>query len=233
MIVADYGENLIRSITDHIDSYLSNISTSEVITLAATVKPKHNRIVSGTDIIAGFTRVSSSPSADQYSILYGAKANPSVLSFNSADIGRSKTLSYYYKPAIMLSWNDMLSGLENADRVKTPVMAVEIDSGGKSFSDQGMTVIEEPKRISVDAIFDTNDDGSCDILQRERVRAELSRAFRSNIVFYDYSVVPARTCGAIIVEDYEDVVVGDESDGKFKNRLGIVVDVLVPIPDFE
>jgi hypothetical protein len=195
-----YADNIYESITKHINNYLSERTYTEQIVVAAKVKLKKNRTLFHTDSITGYTRVNTVSATKQYSVKYGDKGVGTELTFHASNIGEQVTISYRYKPPIMLSWTEMDNGIFE-EKVSTPAISIEILDEYNIEYDQGMSSTADSKSLGVDLVSDVNLDGSLNVSQRDGIKEEIKDAFRSNIKFYDFTFSPASSSGYIEIMD--------------------------------
>jgi len=226
-----HADNIIRSIYDHIDLYLSTRNYSENPFSISTSKTLlKNRVISGSDNIDGFTRVSSNPQVNQYTVInYGGKGNSTNLQFNASNSSQNVEIEYQYKPVLMLSWQETFNQIDK-EQVSTPAVWFEIDSEIDQEYDQGKSTVEDTKILSIGFYADVRKNGSFDVSQRDGIKEELKSALSSNIKLKDYSVSPAiSTSGIITVGRVK--IDRIEDSGRFANGMEGSAVIKVKLPD--
>lgn len=226
----EFATNILRSLYDHIDSYLSERDYTDSITIATSKQLLKNRVVSGSDSIEGFTRVSGTPDEGEYKVVnYGAKGNKTNLQFNISDTGTSVSVVYQYKPVLMLAYQEAVNGITN-EQVSTPCVWFEIDSDLDQDFDQGKSVVEDIELLSIGLYADVEKNGSFNVSQRDGIKHELKAALSSNIPLKDYSTSPAISTSGIILVDRIAIERSYES-GRLGNGMEGSAVLKIKLPD--
>lgn len=227
------GNSFIGGKFDGLTSYA--VSGESYITKAVEIQENdkpcavvlhHNHVVNASDSIAGYAKVITAPLVNQYRIHYGSKNNPTWIEFNIADINKVVSVSYTWKPAVIIGWYNAVHGIDK-NEISLPCIAIELRGGDHPKLGEGMDAGSKlyPRQIILDLYCDIDDRGVIDDRQRMRITDEILAKFIGAIPFYDWTVIatPVSLDRSIVIksQNFEEIIKREKN--KFDNRVNIIV----------